>query len=264
MANARKKKKGDGPAGAPAWMVTYGDLMSLLLTFFVLLLSFSTMAEPQKFQDAMISIRTALGVMPDNISVQMIERDHAAASNERMRRMARELRRRMQVTGQDTNVNVQVHEQEGILQITLPNTILFASGSAQLLAGAEPVLRDVADVLNLAPAATIEIRGHTDSIPIAPGGLYQDNYDLSYARAKSVTQTLHTVGTIPLSQFEIIAVGPSRPVATNETPEGRAENRRVEIFVRGDLSEDTVERVRRGIEQLEAVPVQPAQPAPAS
>ena len=260
MAGSRKKKKGEQAAGAPAWMVTYGDLMSLLLTFFVLLLSFSTMAEPQKFHDAIMSIRTALGVLPDNVSIQFMPQDHASASNERMRRMARELRRRMQVSGMETQVDVKVNEEEGILQITLPNTVLFDSGSAQLRTGAEPVLREVAEVLNMAPSATIEVRGHTDDIPIGAGGLYRDNFDLSYARSKSVTQSLQTIGQLPMQQFEMIACGPSQPIATNDTPEGRAENRRVEIFVRGDLGEDTVQRVRRGIEELQTVPVERTAP----
>lgn len=262
MASRRKKKKAAPASGAPMWMVTYGDLMSLLLTFFVLLLSFSTIAEPQKFQDAIMSIRTALGVMPDNVSMQFQPRDHTSASNERMRRMARELRRRLQVTGQETDVNVRMHEQEGILQITLPNAVLFDSGSAQLRAGSEGLMRDVAEVLAMATGAMIEVRGHTDDIPIGAGSPFRDNFDLSYARSKSVTQSLHTIGQIPLRQFEMIACGPSQPVATNETPEGRAENRRVELFIRGDLEEDAVESVRRGIEQLRSVPVEPAASLP--
>jgi len=260
VASNRKKKKESPPSGAPQWMVTYGDLMSLLLTFFVLLLSFSTMAEPQKFHDAIMSIRTALGVLPDNVSMQFRPQDHTSASNERMRRMARELRRRLQVTGQDTQVDVKMHEQEGILQITLPNTVLFDSGSAQLRQGSETIMQAVSEVLNMAPTAFIEVRGHTDDIPIGAGSPFRDNFDLSYSRSKAVVESLHAIGQLPLRQFEMIACGPSQPIATNDTPEGRAENRRVELFIRGDLSDDAIDQVRRGIEGLQTVPVEPARP----
>ena len=97
--NGKKKNGNDDPGGAPAWMVTYGDMMSLLLTFFVLLLSFSVMDE-KKVSQALSSIRGALGVLRGQ---PVIVNFSSAAPQRRMprsvERIARQLRRQMQVLG---------------------------------------------------------------------------------------------------------------------------------------------------------------------
>jgi len=110
--------------------------------------------------------------------------------------------------------------------ITLPGNVLFASGKAMLLPGAQSSLNQVADALKDQSNATITVEGHTDST-----GSDVTNMELSKARAESVGNYLMSRG-VPKEQITTAGLGPSRPVAGNETPEGRANNRRVEIIVK--------------------------------
>jgi len=249
---AQGKKKGqDEPPGAPAWMVTYGDLMSLLLTFFVLLLSFSSVNQ-EAFNEALQSLRGALGVLRMHESPVMPYRaDKKVPRTPRaIERLARELMRRMQILGMDEQIDVEFDNEEGGLKISLPSRVLFDTAKADLKPEAYDVLGDVADVLGEIPEAFIEVRGHTDSRPLRSSPRFADNWDLSYHRAKAVTFHLQTLGAAPQSQFEAIACGPSQPIASNDTEEGMQANRRVELFVRGDFPEEAKEQFKERIEEL--------------
>jgi len=232
----------------PGWVVTYGDMMSLLLCFFVLLLSFSTISE-DSFNEAMMSLQGALGVLDrfDALNNPVPKRPKKTLAD--IEKMARKLRRQMQIMAHDSDVEVEFDELGG-LKINLPSGILFVSGNADLRPEAYPVLAELGTVLRDVPDSFIEVRGHTDGRPLRGNPAFLDNYDLSYARANVVTRRLNEMGGVPLNQFEITACGPSQPVATNDTPEGRQVNRRVEIFVRGAFNRDSVEELRRKADTL--------------
>lgn len=240
----RKKKGGDGPAGAPAWMVTFGDLMSLLLTFFVLLLSFSVMEE-SKVTQAINSIQGALGVLDKNTSVfdfKQVSSNKATERSEAVNRLARRLRRRMQVLGKASDVSIEFNKKGG-LKINLPSEMLFDSAQADLKPDAAPVLQDIAAVLADVPDKFVEVRGHTDNRPLRNSGRFRHNHDLSYERALNVMTFLTGQGGMGPEEFEVIALGDSQPIASNDTEEGRKANRRVEIQIRGDFSDETLEEV---------------------
>jgi outer membrane protein OmpA-like peptidoglycan-associated protein len=122
--------------------------------------------------------------------------------------------------------NTAVKEEPRGTVITLPGNVLFASGKAMLLPGAQSSLNQVADALKDQKHATITIEGHTDST-----GSDVTNMELSRARAESVAAYLTSRG-LPKEQITTNGLGPSRPVTGNDTPEGRATNRRVEIIVK--------------------------------
>jgi len=251
-----KRKKGDEGMEVPAWVVTYGDMMSLLLCFFVLLLSFSTMSE-EAFKEALTSLKGALGVLEAHEAlinpVPRAPRGREADENARetMANIARDLMRELQVMEKDSNVRV-TFDEEGGLKISLPNEILFRSGSADLMPSAYAVMDELATVLRDVPDAFIEIHGHTDGVPISRPGTFRDNYDLSYARADVVARRLSLAGEIPLTLFQMTASGEGRPIAPNVTPEGRQANRRVEIFVRGAFNRMRIEELRKKAGQLVA------------
>ena len=248
MARDRQKKKDEG-AEIPGWVVTYGDMMSLLLCFFVLLLSFSTISE-EAFNQALMSLQGAFGVLPRFDSLFNPVPRQPKEAQEAMERMARKLKRQMQVMGKDTDIDVQF-DLEGGLKINLPNKILFESGNANLKPDAYAILNEVAEVLRDVPDSFIEVRGHTDARPMSRSTEYRDNYDLSYGRADAVVRRLNTFGNIPMNQFEIVACGPSRPIATNTTADGQRANRRVEIFVRGAFNRDRIEEWRNKVDAME-------------
>ena len=247
------KKKGAEEGGAPGWIVTFSDLMSLLLTFFVLLLSFSTISEDD-FNEAMMSLQGAFGLLPSFTSVVAPLPSRHRRKAEEVAEMARRLRRQMQIIGEEKKVKIEMDALGG-LKINLPSAVLFDLGSAVLRPQAFEVLQDVAEVLSELPDTFIEVRGHTDGSPIANAGPHRDNYDLSYARADAVTRQITAFGKIPMNQFEIISCGPSQPLATNTTEDGRSANRRVEIYVRGLVDRSTMEGLREGLGSLNGLPL---------
>ena len=246
---AARKKKGDDEAGAPAWIVTFSDLMSLLLTFFVLLLSFSTISE-NEFNEAMMSLQGAFGVLTRNTSVVAVAPRPARQASSELARTARMLRRQLQIVGKEKQVKIEFDAQGG-LKITLPDAILFGPGSDELQPEAFPVLQDLGETLAQLPDAFIEVRGHTDASPVGATGRFRDNYDLSYYRAYAVASRLNSLGGVPLDQFEIVALGSSQPIATNDTVTGQIANRRVEIVVRGLVSKDTIESLSDRYQNLD-------------
>ncbi|MCP4639231.1 MAG: flagellar motor protein MotB [bacterium] len=236
----RKKKGGAEEPGIPAWMVTYGDLMTLLLTFFVLLLSFSTISE-ESFDKAIRSVKRSLSVLPrkDSVSQIMSFKSGEARMPRRAERIARELRRMLQVLGQEEDVEIE-YDKEGGLKINLPNRVLFDSAKADVKPEAYPILERLGEMLTDVPNKFIEVRGHTDNRPLVSTSAYvKDNIDLSYHRAKNVAAILNTRGGLPREEFEVVGCGEWQPVATNETDEGRGANRRVELQIRGGFDART-------------------------
>jgi chemotaxis protein MotB len=228
MGRARKKAD-DGPT-VPAWVLTYGDMMSLLLTFFILIAAMSSVSK-KDFSAAMISIQTHLGVMPKYDGVISFVNKTERKTPQQVEKLARELQREIQVMGKEKDIDVQF-DKEGGLKIVMPNQVLFDTAKADMKPEAFPVLDVVANLLGELQGTMFEVRGHTDSRPLTSSARFRDNYDLSYARADAVARWLNSSARIPLEQFEIISCGPSQPVAPNNTEENMRQNRRVEIFVR--------------------------------
>jgi len=247
----RKKKAAEGGEGAPQWVVTYGDMMSLLLTFFILLVSFSTINE-EEFNEALESFRGAVGILPyyETLIAPRVPMRKPAKSSRRMEQIAREMQRRMQVLGLEQEIQIEEDYEQGGLKISLPSHVLFDTAKADLRLEAYEVLSNVAEVLREIPSAAIEVQGHTDIRPLRPGAQFADNWDLSYFRAKSVMFYLRHVGGLDHFLIEAVACGPAQPIATNETEEGMQANRRVELFVRGDFPEETREDIQERIRTL--------------
>jgi chemotaxis protein MotB len=118
------------------------------------------------------------------------------------------------------------------LQIVLPNEVLFATGSANLKPEGQALLKDLVGALEDVPYQIIVI-GHTDNVPIGPGlaKRYPSNWELAGARAASVVRMMASEG-IPPEQMLAISTGDSRPIASNDTEEGRSRNRRIEVRIR--------------------------------
>jgi len=106
----------------------------------------------------------------------------------------------------------------------------FASGSANLTPEAIEIMNRIAEV-NAAGKSKIKVSGHTDDVPLIFGSNYRDNWDLAAARSASVVQAFAANGTISEERLEAISYGESRPVEPNDTPDGRAKNRRIEIEI---------------------------------
>jgi len=131
--------------------------------------------------------------------------------------------------------DLSVYQKDGKVYVSLSENLLFPSGSAVVNPKGVDALSKLAAVLNLNPDVSVNIEGHTDSIPIR--GKYQDNWDLSTARANSIVRVL--VNNYKVNPKSVTSSGHSYfdPVATNSTSEGRAKNRRTDIILSPKLEE---------------------------
>lgn len=236
---ARKKEAEDlFGKGAPGWVVTYGDMMSLLLCFFILLLSFANM-DIVKFKQAAGSLQRALGILrhdPTSERVAIVKplqpklAELSQKQEERLQTIKHVLQRK------NVGTIVQASGQRSGIRFTIEDTVLFERGSWRLRPEAEAVLGGVADALN---RYTDEVRidGHTDSVPFAPAvgateaRLITDNMWLSVARAYEVRRVLAERFGVRPERMSIQGFGANKPAVPGESPEAMARNRRVEIWL---------------------------------
>lgn len=264
-----KRKPEEPPKGAPAWQATFADLMNLLLCFFVMLFSMSTM-DAQKFELLAASFNqtfsifsagaTAIGdgflisngvsqlnelddyinstgksaegdTIPEDLkeAVEMMEQAKLEASEE----LAENIEEALEEKKLENEIDIEFTSQ--YVQLTLNGALLFDSGSTQLKEEALPVLNQVGIILQQYGTGTIEIEGHTDNVPMS-GSKYSNNDELSNGRALSVFYYLEENTTLNPANIKHSGMGEYVPVADNSTPEGRAQNRRVEIRIYNSLS----------------------------
>ena len=204
------------------WAVTYGDLMSYLMIFFLMLFSFSIArtdkSKNRKYEESLVNIQKSFGGKTDEARLER------AKAQENESKVESSLKESM-ATGEISNL-VQIQSNERKVKLVLTEGVLFASGSADLKDPAKKVLAPIAAELKKVPNDII-IEGHTDNVPVK-GGRYSSNWELSMARAYSVLLFFSEQG-IPEKHLAGIGYGEHHPVSDNTTPEGRARNRRIEI-----------------------------------
>lgn len=273
----------DDRAGSPAWMATFADLMSLLMCFFVLLLSFSEM-DLEKFKQIAGSMRSAFGVqnqveladIPKGTSVvatefspgettdspidtiqqitdRTTEQSLRVGEGELSRSEIEELLEQkvaelIDDTEADAEALKQMLEDEvdtGKIDVETDGRTItvrireqgsFPSGSATLNTEFVPVLQRIRDALAEIPG-TVSIEGHTDDVPLR-GGRYESNWALSSSRALSVTHELLRGGLLDDERMMVVGFADTHPFTFNDTIEGRASNRRVEIVIRQGIDEE--------------------------
>ena len=264
-----KKKQEEAPKGSPAWMATFSDLMNLLLCFFVLLFSMSSI-DAAKFEQVVASFNetfsvftggaTAIGdgiLISNGVSQlneldeyinstgkmddgQIVDDDVASvkekmeeAQLEESEQLAEQIQEAVDEKEMGSEIGIEFTSQ--YVQLTLKGALLFDSGSTLLKEEAKPVLDQVGLVLERYAGGTIEIEGHTDNVPMS-GAKYSNNDELSSGRALSVFDYLLSVTNLDPANVKHAGRGEYVPIADNSTPEGRTRNRRVEIKIYNSLS----------------------------
>ncbi len=132
--------------------------------------------------------------------------------------------------------DLSVETKNGKVYVSLSDKLLFPSGSAQINADGEKAIGKLAEVLNANPKINIDVVGHTDTVPIKTNR-FPDNWELSTARATSITRLLTDTYNVPGARLTASGGSKYSPVASNETKEGRAKNRRTEIILTPKLEE---------------------------
>lgn len=236
----KKKQKKNSSGGVPEWVVTYGDMMTLLLCFFILIAAFSELKRDHEYQRVITAVKEAfgysggVGVLPvDDPPLKSMIESLERISREQMKKNKLSQTSSQGLTGRRTQVT-RVHDG---LMFTIGGNLLFEPGSATLLDAARPELLRIAKLLQ-GRTNKIAIRGHAASKLLAPGSPFSDLWDLSYARAKAVMVFLVEEGGLPELVLVVDARANTEPAeARAYTPEHQAANRRVEII----LTEATVD-----------------------
>lgn len=266
---ARKSKPDEVKPGAPAWQSTFADLMNLLLCFFVLLFSMSTV-DAEKYEMVAASFNqtfsifkagaTAIGdgILISNGVSQLNELDEyinstgkldegetvsedlataqeevKEAQMEESEKLAEQIEEAIEEQNLGKEIDIDFTAQ--YVQLTLKGSLLFDSGSTQLKEEALPVLDQVGVILERYAQSGIEIEGHTDNVPMS-GAKYSNNDELSSGRALSVFNYLLEKTNLDPAKIKHTGRGEYVPVADNSTAEGRMKNRRVEIKIYNSLS----------------------------
>ena len=266
-----KKKQPEAAKGSPAWMATFSDLMNLLLCFFVLLFSMSSVSE-EKFQMVIASLQSKVSIFEQgglNIGegdmvgggIRQLEfldayynelanskseedfredgdakvkeeyEEQALAESESM---AEEIQEAVENLGISNVVDIEFDEQ--YVMLNLNGAILFKSGEAEILTEAKAVLDKIAIVLKRYDQNIIEIEGHTDNVPISGKSKYESNDVLSMYRALSVADYIREITDLNPAYIKSSGRGEYVPIAENTTAEGRARNRRVVIKIYNSYS----------------------------
>ncbi len=233
-----KKCSCDCKPGLPLWLGTFGDLMSLLLCFFVLLLSMATF-DKEKIELAIASLDGTFSVLekgkhtevstPERIKATPMETDIDSITAENV--FASVITEFNEMTRLAKGPSVRLEEAEDGFLMRIPAEILFESGSAELKEGdALLLLKRLSLEINKLPNdIQVKVTGHTDDQKFTDNRMYVDNWDLSVARGVAVTEELLNNRVNP-ARLSACGEGEFNPVSTNATAEGRAKNRRVDLY----------------------------------
>lgn len=263
------RKPEECKAGAPEWMVTYGDLVTLLMCFFVLLFAFSEI-DAQKFDAVMKSFQGSAGVLESGKSLTEDELVFDASPEQEttppetspeqleiVQEILKEMTEQLEaeLSGQDLSDVIEFNIVDTKLIIKLKDNVLFDPGKADIKTDALPILNILGKTLkgDIFANSDFRIEGHTDNVPIHTIR-FPSNWELSASRATSVLRYFVNELDFSERQLGISGYADMRPLETNDTPEGRAANRRVEIIVENiDLGtvipDDLTEDVETDIEE---------------
>jgi len=250
----KKCKKVECPKCLPGWLAAFGDLMSLLLCFFVLLLSMSTM-DAKKVSEAMGSLAGALSVLEGGTKTEVSrERNQQATpiqsedeTAQKLKTLQRSLIEINEMTKSADNSETQLEEAENGFIIRLPASLLFKKDSAKIdNDDAILFLKRIALIIDKLPKTIhVNVIGHTDDTYRTVGQKFESNWALSTARATSVVEELIKDKIEPKI---LTSCGKAEydPIASNLTPEGKEKNRRVELYF-FSLEKDQDQKAQKSI-----------------
>ncbi len=212
---------------APFWMATFSDMMTLLLTFFVMLVAMSSV-EVKKFEEALSYFTGRRGLMEQEGLMPGIMGIASQQDSREQAEVFESIAREIQEKGLAASVSVDLTERG--IRVTLLDEIAFAPGSVALDETAREVLRGIAEAISASMA--VEVEGHTDDVPISTPA-YPSNWELSAARAAAVVRFLSDEsGALAPDRYIAVGYGEFRPRVDNDSPENRALNRRITVLFR--------------------------------
>ncbi len=245
MVSNRKKPEPPQEYGAPAWMNTYGDMVTLVLTFFVLLFSFSTI-DAKKWEEIVNSFSGQRLVVVQPLDPKAADSNEIIRTTptpaitpepsinndikERFDELYEKIQKHISENGLDLQLNVSKDDNLIVLRIT--DSALFDSGRDVIRTDALELLQSIVEIFDEYETAIklIQIEGHTDNVPIH-SAKFDSNWDLSTSRAVRVVQYFIDHSGISPMKYAASGYGEYHPVASNDTEEGKTKNRRVDFVI---------------------------------
>lgn len=217
----------EGGRSKERWLITYADLITLLLVFFIVMYALSARINMTSFEEVSHSLAAALKRPSPKPGDKFAYSQDDSKQTRRFKADADAVVKALIKTDPKSKVKIDI-DQRGLI-VSLIDTSFFDPGSATLKPTAYTLLERMASNFRTLPNE-IRVEGHTDSIPIHTAR-FPSNWDLSAARAVSVVRFLTAHCGIPAGRLYAVGYGANMPVATNATAQGRERNRRVDIIV---------------------------------
>lgn len=246
----RRQNSGGEETNSTRWLTTFNDLVTLLMVFFVLLFTMSSI-DARKMQDFQYALQSGLGILEEgrmvNISVKTTQpvedMSHIGTQPEGIKASPSEpltgLLSDTLIKSLEADFGIQIaHTHQGI-RLSFEDKILFDFGKADINPAGAKMLDQIAKAIKKVPNS-VRIEGHTDNIPIQTVR-FPSNWELSVARAVNVVKYFAEVCKIEPHRLSAVGYGESRPVVANNTVANRMKNRRVEILL---ITEDKKENAK--------------------
>jgi chemotaxis protein MotB len=234
-----RKHKQDEHENHERWLVSYADFITLLFAFFVVMYSISSVNEG-KFRVVAQSIVEALNPLINMSATTLRFQPESSGGPTAAKAISIDMQLYKKLSeaimATDTTGRVKVEQGERGITVSITDTMLFQPGQAVVLSDARAMLVSVATILRDFQHQ-IRIEGHTDNVPIHTKE-FPTNWELSAARALNITRLLTEGGYLAPERLAASGYGEFHPVASNDTAEGRAQNRRVELVVLKDLKSE--------------------------
>lgn len=234
----RRKLLADDDGPKATWLTTYSDMVTLLMCFFILLFSLSVL-NTRKFLAAMASLQGAFGILDAKSSSGILpggdgltqggqeQLEALARETALLEQLLQEFRQKLQQEGMGDKVAVELEERGIVFRFS--DAVLFDVGSAEIRPDAQPVLVKIGEIIKSVPNL-VRVEGHTDNWPISTER-FPSNWELSTGRAASVVRFLIERCGVEPARLQAAGYGEYHPIDTNETPEGRQRNRRVDVLL---------------------------------
>lgn len=235
-----RKREEEHKAGAPEWMSTYGDMVTLLLCFFVLLFSFATL-DIQKFKAISQSMSGSLGVLDSGVTLSMeplvnsFPSDSPTEEVEEFKKLYEQMNEYIKENNLESSITLRLDER-GLL-VRFMDDVLFDSGKADLTPKAREIINKVAEIIRQNDK-NIRVEGHTDNVPINTFR-FPSNWELSTTRAVNVVKYLIEEEGIEAKRMSASGYSDQHPVDDNSTSGGRQKNRRVDMVILREEKNDT-------------------------
>ena len=258
--NKKKRSEHHEEHADESWLLPYSDLLTLLLALFIVMYAMSAI-DSQKFEqmrdafsiafssnggagDSILDQNSLMpkgGSQPDTLSEAFESKEKTAdketqdpytmqaqQEQQKLEELQENVQQYIKQNGLSDQLSTKLNHSE--LKITIKDSALFGSGVASLKPEAEKLALTIGDMIKNYQGYQIVISGHTDNMPIK-NSKFESNWDLSSARALTFMKVVLEQSGLDPKNFQAVGMGEYHPVATNDTPEGRAQNRRVEVSI---------------------------------